>query len=449
MASGANYTLTYSGLVDMFGNRMSSPISTTFGAPMPPRPFVPWDDPTPPGVSQVSPRSPTEIDVSFTKAIAPSSATAQHFQIRARAEGSAPTIASATLQAGARHVILTTSPQTIMAPYTLVATAIADTAMPPHVLATQSVDFNGFGDTTPPRLTFVQPISPTEIALRFDKDLDALSASDPASYQIQGLPVTGVEFSGRPENVAAAFSPDLTTFVRSIAVLHTATMAPGAAYRVAAPGVRDLSGNTSMGDLAYTGPAGPVTVDVELSYLVSQSATVAGEVPPRLLSPTRLAMEREGIFIRGATVSLDGTMIGVGDPVTMQLDGFPPDGSPLDGPEPQLLPGPQPNTYVLRIRDVPLGTTIEWKIFASYTVAWKESHPNDPAAQFADPIPGPSAYQDGQEYPGNENAARILGQPDNSGVVHLRNLFGDEITYKKLTNHPAFVWVVGDWSWRD
>jgi hypothetical protein len=449
MPVGASYTLTYNGLVDLLGNRQTQPLQASFPAPPVFTPFVPWDDATPPAITQVVAVTPTEVDVTFSKAIAPATADASHFQIRSRGGATAPTIASATVQGGGRRVVLTTSPQAVAGAYTLTASNIGDTASPPHVLASQSVDFAGFGDMTPPDIVYVAAISPNQVVVQFDKALDALSASAPASYQIQGISVAGVEFSGRPENLAAAFNPGSTTFVRNVAVLRTSMMAPGAPYRLSAPGVHDLSGNAAQAERTFNGVGAPVTVDVEISYLISNGATVAGQLPPRALSPQRLATEREGVFLRGATVSLDGTMTGSSDPVTMQLDGFPPDGTPLDGPEPQLVASGTPNTYIMTVRGIPLGTSIEWKGFASYTVAWKQSHPSDASAQFADALPGPSAYQDGQEYPGNEDGARILGQPDGSGVVHLKVLFGDEITYKKLTNHPAFVWVVGDWAWHD
>jgi hypothetical protein len=449
MPVGASYTLTYNGLVDLLGNRQTQPLQSSFPAPPVFTPFQPWDDATPPAITQVVAVTPTEVDVTFSKAIAPATADASHFVISSRGTATAPTIAQATVQGGGRRVVLTTSPQAIAGPYMLTASNIADTASPPHLLVSQSVDFAGFGDMTPPSLVYVAAISSNEVVVRFDKSLDALSASAPASYQIQGLAVAEVEFSGRPESLAAAFNPSSTTFVRNVVVLHTSAMAPGAPYRLSAPGVHDLSGNASQGEQMFNGVGAPVTVDVEISYLVSNGATVAGQLPPRAISPQRLAAEREGVFLRGATLSLDGTMTGTLDPVTMQLGGFPPDGAPLDTPSPQLTATGTGNEYSITIRGVPLGTVIEWKALASYTVAWKDAHPNDPNAQFADARPGPSAWQDGQEYPGNENGARILGQPDGSGVIHLKNLFGDETTYKKLTNHPAFIWVVGDWAWHD
>ena len=97
---------------------------------------------------------------------------------------------------------------------------------------------------------------------------------------------------------------------------------------------------------------------------------------------------------------------------------------------------------------MPLGSYLLWKSFASYTVAFKNQNPGNLSAAFADATPGPSVFADGQEYPGNENGVRILGDRDGDGVVRITCLFGDEITYKKFTNAPVFVWAVDNVSWK-
>lgn len=175
------------------------------------------------------------------------------------------------------------------------------------------------------------------------------------------------------------------------------------------------------------------TVDVALEVLVSDVQTVNGRVPPRALSTARLNAEREGLFI-----------VGVG--------GFPAEGAPLGGVEPRLSDDGSgadrvagDGIYTLLIEDVPLGSTLEWKSFASYTTAWKQGHPSDAAAAFADALPGPSAFSDGQEFPGNENGVRVLGAT--GGVLRIRCLFGDETTYKKLTMTKAFVWAARDFAY--
>jgi len=103
--------------------------------------------------------------------------------------------------------------------------------------------------------------------------------------------------------------------------------------------------------------------------------------------------------------------------------------------------------FTIRIKGVPLGTSLQWKAFAPYTGAYKNANPGDAQASFADALPGPSVFSDGQEFPGNENAIRILGDRDGDGVVRIENLFGDETTYKKFTNTPPFVWTVDDVKW--
>jgi hypothetical protein len=263
------------------------------------------------------------------------------------------------------------------------------------------------------------------------------------------------EFSGAPAIRMAAFDPNNAPVVQDTVLLTTSPQAGGMAYTVAAPGAKDLSGNPSMGSANVTGASAVRTVDVIFAYYVSNTTPVAGGIPPRALDPARLDAEREGIFLRGTTVSADGTMQGdPGDPVNQALGGFPPEGAPLDGPEPQLFDDGShgdamagDRVYTLVVPGVPLGTAIEWKAFAPFTVAWKQGHPNDSAAAFADATPGPSAYGDGQEYPGNENAVRILGDKNGDGRVVINVLFGDETSYKKFTMKPAFRWITDDVSW--
>jgi len=59
----------------------------------------------------------------------------------------------------------------------------------------------------------------------------------------------------------------------------------------------------------------------------------------------------------------------------------------------------------------------------------------------ADATPGPSVFSDGQEYPGNDNAVYLVADVDGDGKVHVENLFGDEITFKRKTGFPAFHMV--------
>jgi hypothetical protein len=196
-------------------------------------------------------------------------------------------------------------------------------------------------------------------------------------------------------------------------------------------------------------------VDVVITYRISASDTAAGQIPARAISPATLSTQREGVFLRGSTVSTDGKAKGPPtDPINVQLGGFPPEGQPLTGPDPQLLDDgqgadakPGDDVYSLRIKGVPLGTSLLWKAFASYSVAYKAANPTDPQAAFADPTLGPAVFSDGQEFPGNENAARILSDRDGDGVVRIHCLFGDETSYKKFTDDPPFAWIIDDVTW--
>ncbi|HEY1099776.1 MAG TPA: hypothetical protein VGF99_12655, partial [Myxococcota bacterium] len=66
-----------------------------------------------------------------------------------------------------------------------------------------------------------------------------------------------------------------------------------------------------------------------------------------------------------------------------------------------------------------------------------------PGAAFADAPRGPSAFSDGQEFPGNDNAVFIVGDDDGDGTVTIDCLFGDEITFKRKTGFPAFHFALG------
>jgi hypothetical protein len=139
-------------------------------------------------------------------------------------------------------------------------------------------------------------------------------------------------------------------------------------------------------------------------------------------------------------------------PVTVTLGGFPTEGSPLDGAEPQLKDDGTggdgtsgDNVFTLVVNNVPLGTVLSYKAFASYSSAYQAANPNDPLAAFADGTPGPRVFGDGQEYPGNDNAAWILADENGDGRVVLDNLFGDEITFKRKTGFRPFAWVTDTW----
>jgi hypothetical protein len=431
---GAAYTLALSGLADDLGNMPARPLAIGWTSPATFVPFTPFEDHDPPALVAVTPESPTSLRVRFSEVVAASAADPARFAITARGADGPPSVLAAALAGGGKEVLLTTTAQPLMGQFTLVASGIADVAAPPNVLASGQLDFVGFGDLDPPALASARAIGTSAIVLVFDEPLEVASAKSVASYTVTGATVTGAEFSGDPALLTDAFDPADARLERRVVLLHTSPLAAGTSYPVTAR-VRDLSGNAATLMTTVTGVAAAPTVDVVIEYVVSDTQTVAGAIPPRAISPSRLAAEREGVFLVG-------------------LGGFPAEGSPLDGVEPRLVDAGTngdrvagDGVYTITIPDVPLGGVVEWKAFASYTPAWKASHPTDAAAAFADLPPGPSAFSDGQEYPGNEDGVRVLGDLDGDGVIRLRNLFGDETTYKKLSTTEPFLWVVEDFSY--
>jgi hypothetical protein len=283
------------------------------------------------------------------------------------------------------------------------------------------------------------------VAVAFDEALSPLTASAATSYTIAGLAVVAVDFGGDSSRKTSAFNPTDTTFSEKMVVLTTSTMTVGKTYTVKPAGVTDLSNNSCTTTTTFKGVASAPKVDVIFTYTVSGNDTVAGKVPAKAMDPATLASDREGVFMLGCSVSEDGKTKGVTDAVSTQMGTFPAVGQALAGKGRQLLDDGQKsdkkagdNIYTIRIKGVPLGTNLQWKAFASYKVG---------KSSFADAAPGPSVYSDGQEYPGNENGVRILGDKNGDGVVNITGLFGDEVTFKKFTDSPPFVWVVDDYKW--
>jgi hypothetical protein len=229
-------------------------------------------------------------------------------------------------------------------------------------------------------------------------------------------------------------------------------MAPASRYELSVNGVLDRSGNAAMATASFEGVGAIPTVDVVLEIVASSTIAVAGQVPSRAIDLGTLSNEREGIFVLGARAGSDLAPVpGSSGAINDTLRGFPPEGLPLDGIEPKLRDdGTAPDraagdgVFTVLIPRVPLGTTLLWKAFAPFTVGYRDQNPSDEAAAFADAVPGPSAFADGQEVPGNENGALILDEGQVPGQVRVRALFGDEVSYKKFSGREAFVWLAGD-----
>jgi hypothetical protein len=450
MANDAPHALLLSGLQDQAGNALPGPITAGFTSPPVFQPFQPIVDTVPPAVSSVRPTSPTEIEVTFTERLAEGSVVAAGFSIARAGGGAAPSIVSLRLASGGTRVLLTTTAQERQVDYGMTISGVRDLAG--NSMVQTAVPFSGFGEFDPPEIARIFPLSSTRVALLWNEPVTAASAGRVTSYTIPEATVTAVRFGASEELRNAAFNATFAPLRADVVILTTTPLVAGAAYTVRAEGVSDLSGNESQAQANFTAVAQPPTVTVLLTYLVSDTAQVLGVgaggapgVPGRAISPGTLAQQREGIFALGTALNEAGSAPLVDHPFTTTLRGFPPEGAPLDGVEPQLRDDGTngdrvagDNIYTIRIADVPVGSTVAWKAFASFTTTFAAANPGFPGASFADAQPGPSVFADGQEYPGNDNAVFILGDADGDGVVEIANLFGDEITFKRKTGFPAF-----------
>ncbi|MFH1809093.1 MAG: hypothetical protein ABIJ09_10135 [Pseudomonadota bacterium] len=452
---GAAYSLGVSGLRDAAGN-LAELQSGAFVAPGAASECRIVDE-DPPEVVAVLAERPDRIRVRFSEQIHSASAGLASFGLVHRQGGNAPTIQQALLSGGGTEVVLVTSAQEIQAPYTLTVHNIQDIAQPANVLVEQSVDFAGFGEHEPPTFS-ARAVTPGLVWLRFNEPVTEATASAAASYSIPGLTIQRVEFSAAASLRASSTAPAYAPIAEDQVLLSTSPMSAGQSYTVTVNGVHDLSGNVAASSASFDGLAAAPTVDLVIEVLVSRTATVFGAgpggssgVPGRALSPETLAREREGIFMRGEGLEADGATTIPSHPATLALQGFPARGAAglaqFDGPDPQLRDDATggdrvagDNIYTLVIPGVPLGSVVAYKTFASFSTAFRDSS-GDPRALVADATPGPSQYDDGEEYPGNDNGARILGDSDGDGQVVLRHLFGDEVTYKRREDSPVFAWV--------
>jgi hypothetical protein len=445
-----SYTLFLSGLRDLAGNDVGPGVTGGFTSPGAFSPFTPLVDDAPPTVQEVTATGPTEITVRFSERVAADSVVLEGFTLSHATGGAAPVLLSVRTGGGGRNAVLTTGEQERQEPYRLAISGVRDVTgntMDPVTLAVA-----GFGEFDPPEILWARAVTPTRLAVKWNEPVTAGTAGATQNYLINGLAITAARFGASDELRNAAFNGAWAPLSTDLVILSVAAMTGGGNYTVTATGVRDLSGNESSSQASFTGVSSAPVVDVVLTYLVSDTAQVVGVgpggapgTPGRALSPADLDAQREGIFAIGTAITENGQQP-VGDhPFTSALAGFPPEGSPLDGPEPELaddgsrgdaVAGDRVHTIV--IPNVPLGSTLAWKAFASFTTAFGTANPSYPGAAFADAIPGPSVFADGQEYPGNDNAVYLVADLDGDGRIHIDNLFGDEITFKRKTGFPAF-----------
>jgi len=459
MALSTGYTVLVTRAADPAGHTSTEMRTVAFTSPGAFTPFTPVVDSDPPRVVVVLPDSPTSMLVRFSERVAQTATAITHYTITLQAGGAGPAVTAARLVEAGRAALLTTEPQTIRAAYSLTVTNVDDLANPPNRLMTQSVNFDGFGDTDAPTLEWARAVSPSLVLLKFNEPVDASSAASVPNYVISGINVVKATPSNSADVAGSAFNEAWAPVRRDLVVLQTDPMQGGRMYTVTATSVLDRTGNASSTIATFMSVTEAPRVTVEIRYLISNTALVVGVgsggapgAPARALSPMRLSTEREGVFIIGSALTEDGSSPITDNAITTALGGFPAEGSPLEGTEPQLRDDgmggdamANDRVYTLTIPNVPLGSVISYKAFASYSTTYRDQNPNDPLASFADAPAGPFTFGDGQEYPGNDNAAWLLADENGDGKVILDNLFGDEVSFKRKTGFRPFAWVTDLW----
>ena len=448
MDNDTPYNLVLTGLKDLLGNAMRRQVTAGFTSPAVFTPFEPTVDVTAPTIASAIAKSPTEIEVTFSERVVEASVALTSFSL---AGTDAPTLTAARVLSGGQKELLTTSAQTREAPYTLTVKGARDLAG--NTLTEASIAVAGFGESIPPNVTWARAMTSTRVAVQLSEAVTAETAQRVAAYAIPGLTVTAVQFGGGDVLRSAAFNTNFAPLSADVVLLTTSAMTAGTRYTLSVDGVADLSGNpTAHATADFDGVSAPKSVDVLLTYLVSDAAPVigAGEtggggIPARALSAATLRTQREGLFLVGTALSDDGAHPIADHVFTRALKGFPAEGAPLDGVEAELKDDGKngdvvanDGIYSLLVRNVPLGSTLSYKAFASFTPAFGTAHPEVPGAAFADASRGPSVFADGQEFPGNDDAVLLVADVDGDGRVVIDNLFGDEITFKRKTGFPAF-----------
>ena len=454
MANDSAYSMLVGGLSDLLGNVQAQAVTTGFTSPAQFQPFTPIVDDVPPIVTGVRATSPTELEVTFNERVTDAAGSASHYALTRDDAGATPTIVSSRLAGGGVRAILVTSAQERQAPYVLTVSGVKDVSG--NVLTSSSSVFPGFGEFEPPSIERIVALGPSKIALLWNEAVATDSAVRLTNYLVSEVQITSVIFGGQDSLRAAAFNGTYAPLRNDVVILTTTPMTGGGTYTVTVEGVQDLSGNESSEAHTFTAVASAPTVDVVFSYQISDTQGVVGVggggaagVPARALSPSSFAQQREGLFVLGSALADTGVGPIASHPFTVALAGFPQEGAPLDGVEPELRDDGQggdvvanDSIFTVLIQDVPLGSTLSWKAFASFTTSFGAANPGFPGAAFADATRGPAAFGDGQEYPGNDNAVLLLADVDGDGKINIENLFGDEITFKRKTGFPAFHMAV-------
>jgi hypothetical protein len=455
MENDASYSLLLAGVKDV-ANNVSTPTTVGFTSPASFTPFTPIIDEDPPLVIGNNPLSPTELELVFNERLATNTVVPGAFSFSHNSGGTDPVLAPdgvRTAGAGRRVIFTFVDDMERQAPYEVTITGLED--LQGNAMDATTIPFLGFGEFDPPEIEWVRPVTNTMVAVKWNEPVTEGSAVITENYAFNGLTITNIRFGASDAMRNAAFNASWAPLSSDMVILTTTAMNDGADYTLTAYGVADLSGNESNTEGTFVGVGEAPTVDVILTYLISDSAQVVGVgaggspgTPGRAISAATLAQQREGVFLLGTALTYDGANPLPDHPFTAFTGGFPEEGAPLDGVELQLMDDGQggdamagDNIYSVRITDVPLGSTLSWKAFASFDPVWAADNMSVPGAAFADGPLGPSVFGDGQEYPGNDNAVLLVADEDNDGVVEVNNLYGDEITFKRKTGFPAFHFV--------
>ena len=413
------------------------------------RPFV---DTEAPKIINVVASDITNLQIRFDETIDPGSLAVEQFRFSSVTTEQALTVHSVTRGIDGKSVELKTDVQPIREPYRLEVEGVGDIADPSNVMTSTTINLLSFGETIAPEILRVRGIDAHHLMIRFNERIQESRATQASTYRISGLEVRSAVFSGDPQRRSLAFNSGLAPHIREIVVLETSAMTSGQSYTMLVDGIQDLSGNTLTSTAVFLGADQAEHVDIVLEYEVSNSQLRGGRIPSRAIGLAEFSESREGLYVLGAR--LDGRnqpVAGRQGAVNQTLGGFPPEGQPLDGIEARLRDdGRAPDrvagdgVFSILLPQVPLGTNLVWKAFAPFTTEYRDANPTRVEAAFADALPGPNVYADGQEYPGNENGATVLDEGTEPGVLRIRCLFGDEFTYKKHTGGAPYYWAASD-----